>query len=840
MNRRKKIYQVLAALLALGMLLLAAAAVPADVRAEGEGPDEPAPVKPPPITGMNTGVRRSEGEEGEIDPSGPLRETGIEVPLWSEPPPYVEVSPQTEEGSPPIIKSLAVPRRYQDPGDVTCGAAALGMALEFASLGEGTSPPSTEVLVEDLRRRGLLYEGVGTGAEELAYLARNHGYRGSYAFQNWTLKQLAEQLAEGRPPVVALGANGEGQPGHFVTVTGVSEDGAWIRYNDPVWGEQAVSSAEFLRLWGQQGNRGMIALQAPLSAAADPMLPWMGLFGALSMMAVLVGRESTRKEVRETFQALRRKLSDPRRQGLGGRLEDGGAAPARIPVYDWKRVRVGWKMEPKEVPDYETRKVKVGTRTETRRRPRYVMKRVQVGTRTEKYKVKVTRYRTERYTKWVKDTYRVPVYRTRKYIKRYRWKRVKKTKWVRRGWRYYRKTYYKWKRKPVYGRRRVRVGWRTKTRWKKVTRRRRVPYTAYETRTRQVPVYGMQRVQEGWKTETYEVPVYKERKVKVGTRTVYDRVPAYEWQKVQTGWRDNPAYQGESGASTSSGKGPGLNSVVPPGGSNGRNSSDGGNGSQSDYNDEMILFQNRQQRFLAQQAGQQRDQPTGTPPPPTATPQPEQLPTPQPMSTPFPNYSSPPIYNPCDSRNINTVSEIGSTGFTLWQSLKAGGQVNISQADDILIVTGPRASRNVLGFNPYTNRIGARNVSGIYQGIDDTAMNSAISGGTVIGLATNIATNSYSYSRGEIDRYEYAAAMTVDTGITIGSALLAGAVSGAVSGAIAGGVAGVGVGAIPGAIIGAASGALVALAATQAVERTGAREAMISSVADMYKDWVNN
>lgn len=47
-------------------------------------------------------------------------------------------------------------------------------------------------------------------------------------------------------------------------------------------------------------------------------------------------------------------------------------------------------------------------------------------------------------------------------------------------------------------------------------------------------------------------------------------------------------------------------------------------------------------------------------------------------------------------------------------------------------------------------------------------------------------------------------------------------------------------GAIPGAIIGAASGALVALAAAQAVERTGARETMISSVADMYKDWVNN
>jgi len=59
-------------------------------------------------------------------------------------------------------------------------------------------------------------------------------------------------------------------------------------------------------------------------------------------MAVLVGRESARKEVKETFQSLRRKLSDPRRKGLGGRLDDGGGGPARIPVYDWKRVWMGW------------------------------------------------------------------------------------------------------------------------------------------------------------------------------------------------------------------------------------------------------------------------------------------------------------------------------------------------------------------------------------------------------------------------------------------------------------------------------------------------------------------
>jgi hypothetical protein len=512
MSRRKKIYQVLAALLALGMLL-AAAAVPADVRAEGEGPDGPAPVKPPPITGLNTGVTRSEGEEGEIDPSGSLRETGIEVPLWSEPPPYVEVDPPVVESAPVPVRSLAVPRRYQDPGDVTCGAAALGMALEFASLGEGTSPPSTDVLVEDLRTRGLLYEGVGTGAEELAYLARNHGYRGSYAFQDWTLAQLAAQLAEGRPPVVALGANGEGRPGHFVTVTGVSADETWIRYNDPVWGEQTVSSAEFLRLWGQQGKRGIIALQAPLSAASDPMLPWMGLFGALSMMAVLVGRESARREVKEAFQALRRKLSDPRRKGLGGKRE---------PLYEWKKVQDGTKTvedRTRKIYDYGTRWVKKGWKwiKDTSR------KVYEYGTRWVK-----------KGWKWVKDTSKkIYDYGTRWVQKG--WKTVKDTsrkiyeygtRWVQRGWKTVKDTSRKIYK---YGTRFVRKGWKKVTSWVK-------GIWGWVKKTKWKPKYVKERFVKGWRYATKRVPRMVKKRFVKGWHYATRRVPRMVKERFVKGW----------------------------------------------------------------------------------------------------------------------------------------------------------------------------------------------------------------------------------------------------------------------------------------------------------------
>jgi membrane protein YqaA with SNARE-associated domain len=381
----------------------------------------------------------------------------------------------------------------------------------------------------------------------------------------------------------------------------------------------------------------MVALRRPLSPAADPMLPWMGMLGTLSMLAVLVGREDAREELRSAYAGLRSRLADPRRRGLGGRLSAGSgsgesAPPARDPVNQWKKVQVGWKRVPRQVPVYETRKVKVGTKTVTSRVPRWTMKRVKVGTKTETYRVKVTRYRTKRRTEWVKKTVKVPVYRSRKYLKGYRWKRVRKTKWVRRGWRYVRKTHYQWQRKPVYGRRKVRVGWKRSTRWQQVTRTRKVPYTAYQTRTRQVPVVEMRRVRDGWKTVSYQVPRFEDRKVQVGTRTLYDREPLYRWKKDQAAGRQKPTFWKGSIASYSS-KGLGLSNTPSL---EKRNGGEEGPDPKLDYAHEKERFPKQHVNYFSTQTERETEHTKGTPIPPTMTPYLQQAPSPAHNSTPYP------------------------------------------------------------------------------------------------------------------------------------------------------------------------------------------------------------
>ena len=306
------------------LLLVGAAANPVSVQAEGDQTPTPEPVKPPWITGKNPDVSLSAGEEGELNPSGIIGYwEGVEVPLLAPPPSYVDLAPLHAAEAPPAVPALAIPQRYQDPRSVNCGAAALGMALEFLYLNGEGDPPSNKALVDGLKNADLLYEN-GTGVEELAYLARQHGYRGTTAFHNWTLEQIAEQLHLGNPVVVSLGANGAGKPGHFVTLSGVSADGQWVSYNDPILGAQTVPADEFLNQWNLQGNSGLVVQKQPLSMANDPMLPWMGLFGALSTLAVLVKSNPGRSDLKETLRAIRGVLTNPGRKGVGGSLSRGG------------------------------------------------------------------------------------------------------------------------------------------------------------------------------------------------------------------------------------------------------------------------------------------------------------------------------------------------------------------------------------------------------------------------------------------------------------------------------------------------------------------------------------
>jgi len=518
-------------------LLIVAAVTPFSVRAEGDPPPNPEPVKPPWITGINPDPALSTEEQEELTAAGIADlAAGVEVPLLAPAPDYVDLIPQ-ESADPSIDNDpLAVPQLYQDPSDATCGAAALGMALEFLSLnGEGQAP-SQAALISDLKNSGLLYE-TGTGMEELAFLARQHGYQGTSAFHEWTFTQLKDQLGTGTPVVVSLGSNGANQPGHFVTLTGISADGEWVSYNDPILGKQTVLSETFQTLWDLQGNSVLVAQKEPLPAVDNPMLPWMGLFSAMAVLAVMAKNYPLGNEVTSILENIRNLLSNPQRKGLAGKLISGGGSSSAPPSYKWVE---------KKVPVYGWKNAKI---TLSRQVP--ILKRTKIKAGTRVYYEKVPRYRTVRVDAGRWATHKVTKYRNKKYVRYYRTTRVRKTRWVRRGWRFVKQTYYVAKRTPVYG-------------------TRKVPYTTAERYwkskwvTKQVP--------DGYRSIRKEEPVYEYRMLPTGrTRTeIYTDIER-RWMQIGTDVKrelvklpDPPKIDWKKKEEFLTGSGKGLKSEIVP------------------------------------------------------------------------------------------------------------------------------------------------------------------------------------------------------------------------------------------------------------------------------------
>jgi len=259
-------------------------------------PPESEEVNPDPGSGL--------GSLGEIGFPGAAMPVQAVIPM---PLPAVAEAtlPRTPGAVPPSFSKLEVPLRYQQPGDVSCGVQALGMALD----GLGGAAPTSTALLGFLQGNGMMYD-YGTGVEELAYAAQSFGYRGSYAFHGASLEGLAARLAGGTPVVVSLGANGEGEPGHFVTVTGVSPDGRWVAYNDPTLGEQVISVEKFTRLWGLQGNSGVAVLKEVPPGAPD-------YSGYVALMAGLMALISMTP-------------LGAKRYGVGGRVDSGGGGGGKV------------------------------------------------------------------------------------------------------------------------------------------------------------------------------------------------------------------------------------------------------------------------------------------------------------------------------------------------------------------------------------------------------------------------------------------------------------------------------------------------------------------------------
>lgn len=243
-----------------------------------ENDDPDCPIDPPQSVEVDPDSVEAEGVQTELDDPGALE--GIESDLPGDGPTFIDPVPLAPRSDPPpIFTQLEIPMRWQQPSDVSCGVQALGMAFE--GLGDGS--PTSPAILDFLQSQGMMYH-FGTGVEELAFTAHNFGYVGSVPFHEWDLAQLQAELAQGRAPIVTLGANGPGLPGHFVALTGISEDGSWVSYNDPILGKQVVTMEEFIRLWALQGYSGVAVRKTVPAGEFDP-IPWVAFIAGL--MAII-------------------------------------------------------------------------------------------------------------------------------------------------------------------------------------------------------------------------------------------------------------------------------------------------------------------------------------------------------------------------------------------------------------------------------------------------------------------------------------------------------------------------------------------------------------------------
>jgi hypothetical protein len=199
---------------------------------------------------------------------------------------------------PTAANNLSVPLRTQEEGSVECGAASLGMLFDyFAAKDPANRAPSNEELVDYMEGNNLIYEW-GTGVEELAYTARQMGYEGSYSFCDAGMDKLDSELDAGRPVAVALRLEEyEGSVGHFVTVTGVSEDGGTYFVNDPALGVMSVPREKLENSWQANCSCGVVVLPRPVESIPASTLPLFGGLGAAVALAGLAALGTERKGI---------------------------------------------------------------------------------------------------------------------------------------------------------------------------------------------------------------------------------------------------------------------------------------------------------------------------------------------------------------------------------------------------------------------------------------------------------------------------------------------------------------------------------------------------------------
>jgi predicted double-glycine peptidase len=141
-----------------------------------------------------------------------------------------------------------------------CGAATLSMVMQYWAGKQGTvKTPESDVA----RIQQELYSKRehGISAEQMGAYLRQHGFQ-AFAFPGkWS--DLEEQIAKGRPLIVALKPEGQSEL-HYVVVDGVDSARGLVTMNDPA-GRKLLNQerTRFEQEWSATHNWTLLAVPGP-------------------------------------------------------------------------------------------------------------------------------------------------------------------------------------------------------------------------------------------------------------------------------------------------------------------------------------------------------------------------------------------------------------------------------------------------------------------------------------------------------------------------------------------------------------------------------------------------
>ena len=141
-----------------------------------------------------------------------------------------------------------------------CGAASISMVMLYWVRQRGVAP-GAESDVDAIQRELYSPRDHGIAADRVGAYFREHGFQALALNGSWS--DLEEQLAKGRPLIVALRPRGQREL-HYVVIAGVDAERGMVTLNDPA--ERKLLTREragFEREWSATHNWTLLAVPQP-------------------------------------------------------------------------------------------------------------------------------------------------------------------------------------------------------------------------------------------------------------------------------------------------------------------------------------------------------------------------------------------------------------------------------------------------------------------------------------------------------------------------------------------------------------------------------------------------